>query len=109
MRDQVRSLVRLGPLPDDERADVGWLKEFGDLLNGIEPPLTAEEAQTLLGLFGPDDCYGLPWSLLHLIESAPYSAIEDRLRDSRNRWEELLRQRAENAGTGAENGAEQSR
>jgi hypothetical protein len=46
-------------------------------------------------LFGPDDCYGVAWTLLHLIESAPGWPLHDCLQDIRNEWTERLRLRAE--------------
>ncbi|MFD6231890.1 hypothetical protein ACFWFZ_34360 [Streptomyces sp. NPDC060232] len=32
---------------------------------------TVEEAEALGACFGPDDCYGVSWSLVHLIETSP--------------------------------------
>ena len=34
-------------------------------------PVTDDEAALLIRCFGPDDCFGLAWTLLHLIETAP--------------------------------------
>lgn len=40
-------------------------------LRAIPRPVTAEEAEALAAYFGPDDCYGVAWTLLHLIETGP--------------------------------------
>lgn len=37
----------------------------------VTRPLTEEEAVALLVCFGPDDAFGLAWTLLHLIEATP--------------------------------------
>jgi hypothetical protein len=50
------------------------LQRREDLLALIEPPLTREEAMAMLQCFGTDDAFGLAWSVLHLIESAPGGA-----------------------------------
>ena len=69
-RKEVEDLVVLGPLPD-ENADEEAIAIHAGLLGKIARPVSDEEAALLVGLFGPDDCYGLAWTLLHLIESAP--------------------------------------
>lgn len=51
----------------------------------------------LLAGFGPDDCYGLAWTLLHLIETAPGAQTAEYPADSDNPWVQQLRRRVENA------------
>ena len=46
-------------------------------------------------LFGPDDCFGLAWTLLHLIETAPGWPVESALVDLESKWIDRLRERAE--------------
>jgi hypothetical protein len=46
---------------------------------------------------GTDDCFGLAWSVLHLVETAPGWPIEERLQDADNEWVSRLKQRFENA------------
>ena len=53
------------------------MEEFQAALENVVSPLTIEEAYTLMTLLGPDDCYGLAWSLLHKIETAKGLSIED--------------------------------
>lgn len=102
MRQAITELVRMGPLPSEALADEAYLMQFGDVLEVVvqdtkERPLTNEEARALVGLFGPDDCFGGAWTLLHLIESAPGWPIENCLHNTSNEWIRRLKQRAENA------------
>ncbi len=76
MRDEVRALIDLGPLPDEDASEEA-IERHGEALLAIKRPLTLEEARALANLFGPDDCYGLAWTLLHLIESAPGWSLAD--------------------------------
>ncbi len=91
--DEVWQLVRLGPLPAIDSAEVA-IAAHESALRKIPKPVTDEEAALLLRLFGPDDCYGLAWSLLHLIESAPSGvALPERV-SGENEWVRRLRERA---------------
>lgn len=95
MRKEVQELSNLGPLPDCETAEEEQLKMYESLLSSITPPLSDAEARSLVPLFGPDECYGLAWTLLHLIETAPGWPLHDCLQDTHNPWRERLRLRAE--------------
>ena len=102
MRPLIVELVRLGPLPSEDLADDEYLKRFGEILKEVvqdanERPLTNEEAKALVGLFGPDECFGGAWTLLHLIEKAPGWPIEECLQDTRKEWVARLKRRVENA------------
>src|SRR5438552_1749537 len=80
----------------DARAVTGdQLKTYESLLSRVAPPISNDEARSLLRLFGPDDCYGLAWTLLHLIESASGWPLYDCLKGPSNAWTERLRLRAE--------------
>ncbi|MFF8414572.1 hypothetical protein [Streptomyces omiyaensis] len=70
MRTDVRTFVDEGALPDQEADEEEIARRERQLL-AIARPVTAEEAAALAGCFGPDDCYGLAWSLVHLVETAP--------------------------------------
>ncbi|MDX2851185.1 hypothetical protein [Actinacidiphila glaucinigra] len=50
--------------------------------------MTDEEAHALAGCFGDDECFGVAWVLLHLIETAPH-AREDRP-EAAGRWRDGL-------------------
>jgi hypothetical protein len=93
VREEVQRFVALGPLVG-EREEV----EGGDaalelqekLLLGIPTPVTDEEAVLLLSSFGPDGCFGLAWTLLHKIETAPHSPVRTKPPASANEWVRLL-------------------
>jgi hypothetical protein len=95
MRKEVQELVNMGPLPDCETVAEEQLKIYESLLSRVAPSVSNDEARSLVHLFGPDDCYGLAWTLLQLIESAPGWPLHDCLQDICNEWTERLRLRAE--------------
>jgi hypothetical protein len=96
MRSEVKQLVAMGPLPDATSAARNplTLEKYQRLLDSIERPVTDTEAAALAKLFGPDDCFGLAWTLVHLIESAPGWPLLDRLPAPDNDWTKVLRDRA---------------
>ena len=75
MRAEVEQLVSLGPLPAESIAEPAQLDELQRRLEAISKPVVAQEVEVLLTLFGPDDtCFGLAWTLLHLVETAENEA-----------------------------------
>lgn len=98
MQAAIEELVKLGPFPNEQEAEVPELEKIEALLPKIETPVTDEEARALVGLFGPDGCYGLAWALLHAIETAPGWPLVDVLAESGNEWIDRLRRRARNSG-----------
>src|ERR1051325_10028561 len=91
VRQVVRDLVSLGPFPDSDSATEDVVERYGAHLDRIEKPITDSEAELLLTCFGPDECYGLAWTLLHLIETAPGGIpIKTKPADSDNEWIRLL-------------------
>jgi hypothetical protein len=95
MRSSVAHLVALGRFPSEHGAAGPEVQEFQRSLEVIEPPLTKEEAIALLSVFGQDGCFGLAWSLVHLVETAPgWPYPEARLRAA-NPWVKSLLERAE--------------
>ncbi|MDQ0991338.1 hypothetical protein [Streptomyces sp. V3I7] len=70
MRAEVQTFVADGLLPDDD-GDEGEIERRVRQLEAIRRPVTTEEAHALATCFGPDDCFGVAWSLVHLIETAP--------------------------------------
>ena len=100
MRQEVVELEKLGPLPSSEDADVALLKKFQTLIESIRKPVTDDEARVLVRSFGTDDCYGLVWPLVSLVESAPGWPLADCLGNTDNEWIRMLRQRARNAASG---------
>ncbi len=94
MRTLVTQLIALGQFPSEQEAAAPQVQEFEQVIRKIEPPLTKEEALALLSVFGQDGCFGLAWSLLHLIETAPgWPYPEARLRAA-NPWVKSMLERA---------------
>lgn len=103
IRPLVHEIVRLGRMPttaeadsDEVRAD-RWEGLVGELRR--EGGVTNAEAATLAGLFPSDgtDSYGMTWTLLHLVESAPGWPIRHVLDSITGPWSARLRQRADAA------------
>ncbi|HYN88614.1 MAG TPA: hypothetical protein VER55_08790 [Ardenticatenaceae bacterium] len=95
MREEIREFAELGPLPSQE-ADVETIMRHEEALLRIARPVTDEEAKVLIQLFGPDDCYGLAWVLLHLIETAPNLPIDETVRPEDNEWVRRIKIRIQN-------------
>ena len=93
MRKQIADLARLGPMPASKLVGEDEVAEYQRLLQGITPPVSDQEVVVLCRLFGDDDFFGLAWSLLHLVESAPGWPIPGCLSHSDNEWIDTLRQR----------------
>lgn len=99
MRPEIERLVQLGPLPSEPAASIEYLREAEKLILAVSKPVTNEEARALVTLFGPpDSCYGLAWSVLHLIESALGWPMVDCLENPNNEWVVSLRDRAVRGG-----------
>ncbi|MFD7686714.1 hypothetical protein [Streptomyces sp. NPDC059781] len=71
MRPEVSAFVADGPLPDEETGEEAEIDRRARQLEAMTRPLGLAEAEALAGCFGPDDCYGLAWTMAHLIETAP--------------------------------------
>jgi hypothetical protein len=70
------------------------MQAFEEQLSMVQTPLTDEEACALIKLFGPDDCLGLAWTLLHQIATAPGWPVESALVGLEGEWINRLRERA---------------
>src|SRR3546814_4954944 len=75
VRSEIFNLIDLGPLPS-EAGSVTDVARRQTLIQSIAPPLTLAEATALAGVLGPDNCFGLAWTVVHLIESAPGWSVE---------------------------------
>ena len=98
MREPIQKLATMGPLPASDSAKDEELQAYENLLKAVSAPVSDEEARILGQLFGPDDCYGLSWTLLHLIETAPGWPLKDVLENAPSEWNQRLRLRAERGG-----------
>lgn len=97
MRADVAAFVAAGPLPDwDAREEEISYRQAQ--LEAITRPVTGEEAAALAQCFGPDDCYGLAWTLLHLIETGPNPVVTTRPGPDTNEWHHTRWIRAVNSG-----------
>jgi hypothetical protein len=92
MRAEVRAFTADGPLPGSD-ASVEEIERREKQLTAILMPVTAREARALVACFGPDDCFGMAWSLLHLIETCPNPVLRVEPAPEANWWERRLWQR----------------
>jgi hypothetical protein len=86
--------VSLGVFPSSHEVDLEVIKRQEALLKSIRAPVSDEEAKCLIKVFGSDDYFGLAWTVLHLVESAPGWPIRECLAGSSNEWIVRLRERA---------------
>ena len=98
MRAEINRLLLLGPLPSENDASVDPLRLVEAELKAVVKPFRDDEARALVTLFGPDGCFGIAWSFLHLIETAPGWPIADCLTNLENEWVISLRDRAVRGG-----------
>ena len=97
IRQSITDFLATGQLPDEHDSTDDEIKRADDLLNQIEKekPVTDEEAAALVTVFGADTCFGLAWTLLHIIETAPGVGADEYLAHSDNFWVQMLRNRRE--------------
>ncbi len=86
-----------GPLPDWD-ADGEEIDRRYNQLEAIAKPVTGEEARALADCFGPDDCYGVAWTLLHLIETGPNPVLTTEPAPDAGEWHHRLWVRIVNSG-----------
>ena len=98
IRAEIAELEQLGPLPSEDDAEVVKLARIEALYRAIAKPITDNEACVLFELFGPDSCYGLASSFMHLIETAPGWPLKDCLAQLNSDWKIELRNRALRGG-----------
>lgn len=100
VRPSVRELIQLGPLPTDAESEEHpvragrWEQLVGELFSAGD--VTDAEAAELLRLFPRDDTdsYGVAWTLVHVVESAPSWPLSEAIAGASGPWSELLKQRA---------------
>jgi hypothetical protein len=97
MRPEVLGLIALGSLPQEQGALPEQIAKYQAALQSVVAPLSDEEARAMSVLFGDDGCFGLAWSLLHLLETAPGWPLTDALNNT-NEWIVRLRDRAVSGG-----------
>jgi len=93
MQSAIVELSKMGLLPSSTDPDTETIEKFQTLLEAVQQPVSDEEACILVKLFGPDECFGLAWSLIHLIETAPSWPKLACLSGLENEWINKLRER----------------
>lgn len=96
MRKAVIDLINMGQLPSEDNDDISLFEKYQELIDSISPPISREEANALVLLFGNDGCYGLTFTLVHLIESARDFCINDFNNIENNYGVSILRSRVLN-------------
>ena len=94
IRPEIAELTKMGKFPASKDADVALIRRRQELLSRVTQPISDGEAMELIKVFGPDDYYGLAWTVLHLIESSPHWPLMECLSDSSSEWTARLRNRA---------------
>lgn len=97
MRPEVQAFVADGPLPGSD-ASGEEIDRRVEQLDAIVRPVTREEAKALVACFGPDDCYGVAGTLLHLIETGPNPVLTTDPGPNANEWHQRLYARAVDGG-----------
>lgn len=88
-----RNLKVRAPLPSEDEVNVVQLERIDKLCRAITRPMTDDEARVLIELFGPDGCYGIASSFMHLIETAPGWPLRECQEEQNNEWKIELRNR----------------
>jgi hypothetical protein len=96
IRQEILDFASQGSFPSSESTDEIVVTRMTEALLRIQPPVTRDEAILLASSFGPDEYFGLAWTLVHLIESAsggvPFDALPEEVR--KNEWVRLMEERA---------------
>lgn len=95
LRTEIRQLMTLGRFPAESTVNQETIQQQQVLLEAIQPPVSNDEACELAALFGDDDYFGLAWTLLHLIETAPQWPLEECLEKASSEWKQRLKARVE--------------
>lgn len=98
MRPEIKRLILIGRFPSEPEGQNQRLEQIDGILRSLKKPVSDDEARALAKLFGPDDCFGLAWSLLHLVESAPSWPLKDVVRADNSIWITELCSRAQRGG-----------
>lgn len=101
MRGPVRKLVEKPGLILSDSASIETVEWAGELIESFERPAQDEEAVALLELLSRSDetsCFGLNWTIVHFIETAPGWPLWSALNTAKGAWPDTLRIGAINAG-----------
>ncbi|MFB7652548.1 MULTISPECIES: hypothetical protein [unclassified Streptomyces] len=93
MAPEVFSSVADGPPPEWD-AEEEEIDRHVTQLEATSKPVTGEEAAALVACFGSEDCYGVAWTLLHLIETGPNPVLKTKPAPDANERHHRLYDRA---------------
>lgn len=98
LRPMVMALTALGPLPTEAATDPTTLGRWEELAGQISQPLSDDEVTVLAGLLPADesDAFGMAWTLIHVLESAPGWPGPGALESAPAYWGGVLRTRLDN-------------
>ncbi|AKF10490.1 hypothetical protein DB32_007639 [Sandaracinus amylolyticus] len=82
-------------MPAEPDATDAELRRWQDTIQRIPEPVSLQEARALSASFGPDDCFGLAWALLHKIETCGMQVVVDEPEPS-DEWRHRLWRRWQN-------------
>jgi hypothetical protein len=100
MRDVIRRLVEMGPIPSYKDSTSELIDVYGELLDSIQKPVSDEEAMALIKLFSPDDPGGINWTIIHIVETAPGWPLKSFLETQPNsEFAEILINRSKRGGS----------
>jgi hypothetical protein len=93
VRSEVLRFAQLGPLPPESDDAEAGDEAFGELersRRAVRWPVSDDEARLLAQGFGVDECFGLAWTLLQLVETAPTPVPAAEPPATANEWLRLL-------------------
>jgi hypothetical protein len=94
----VERLVSLGPFPAEKDATEAEVELRQALIQEVGAPISDLEATALLSLLGDDDFFGLAWSIVTIVESAPGWPFWEEILRLPPEWRRMLSDAATNAG-----------
>lgn len=94
MQIAVEELKRLGRMPSEVSFEIPMVERYQRLLAAIEQPISDDDAVELMEILGPDDCFGLSWTVVHIIETAPGWPIKEAIEKEGSEWNSVLKNRA---------------
>jgi hypothetical protein len=97
MRESVTRLVSKGQMPPEASASEEAVDELYAFINAIQPPVSDDEAKALFNVYPATEetCYGIAWTLLHLIETCPNVCSIVNAVPEGNPWVQQMKERCE--------------
>jgi|GEM_PF-4645011 len=96
MQPAVLRLKQLGPIRAEVENNEVWWRDWVEALDGLNTPVTDEEAIALAALFSDCEDRSTYFTLVHVIETAPGWPIASILNLTGNEWIDVLKVRWDN-------------